>query len=83
VDEYISRVPKDLRDIMSLITKQYDGGPVSYIQLAKDTKAPPTQVYLKLEELVSMGLLEERKGKYEVVERVRLLLQEEKPEKKG
>jgi hypothetical protein len=82
VDEYISRVPKDLRDVMSLITKQYDGGPVSYIQLAKDTKTPPTQVYLKLEELVSMGLLEERKGKYEVVERVRMLLQEETPEKK-
>ncbi|MBU6996327.1 MAG: ATPase [Theionarchaea archaeon] len=83
VDEYISRVPKDLRDVMSLITKHYDGGPVSYIQLAKDTKSPPTQVYLKLEELVSMGLLEERKGKYEVVERVRILLQEESPEKKG
>ena len=77
VDEYISRVPKDLRDVMALIAKQYGGGPVSYIQLSKDTKVPPTQVYMKLEELVSMGLLEEVKGKYEVAERVRVLLQEE------
>jgi ABC-type dipeptide/oligopeptide/nickel transport system ATPase component len=82
VDEYISRVPKDLRDVMSLITKHYDGGPVSYIQLAKDTKNRPTQVYMKLEELVSMGLLEEKKGKYEVVERVKTLLKEENPPKK-
>jgi hypothetical protein len=80
VDEYISRVPKDLRDVMALITKHYDGGPVSYIQLAKDTKDLPTNVYMKLEELVSMNLLEEKKGKYEVVDRVRMLLQEEKPE---
>lgn len=76
VDEYISRVPKDLRDVMALIAKHYDGGPVSYIQLSKDTKVPPTQVYMKLEELVSMGLLEEVKGKYEVAERVRALLHE-------
>ncbi len=83
VDEYISRVPKDLRDIMSLIAKQYEGGPVSYIQLSKDTKSSPTQVYTKLEELVSMGLLEDKKGKYEVAERVKILLQEGKaPEKK-
>jgi ABC-type dipeptide/oligopeptide/nickel transport system ATPase component len=80
IDEYISRVPKDLRDVMSSITKHYDGGPVSYIQLSKDTKVPPTQVYMKLEELVSMGLLEETKGKYQVVERVRLLLEEEAEE---
>lgn len=80
IDEYISRVPKDLRDVMSSITKHYDGGPVSYIQLAKDTKVPPTQVYMKLEELVSMGLLEETSGKYQVVERVRILLEEEAEE---
>ncbi|MGD2248490.1 MAG: ATPase [Candidatus Methanofastidiosia archaeon] len=80
VDEYISRVPKDLRDVMSSIAKHYDGGPVSYIQLSKDTKVPPTQVYMKLEELVSMGLLEETRGKYQVVERVRLLLEEEAEE---
>ena len=79
VDEYIARVPKDLRDVMKVITKHYDGGPVSYIQLAKDTKTPPTHVYMKLEELVSMGLLEEKKGKYQVIDRVKMLL-EEQPE---
>lgn len=77
VDEYIARVPKDLRDVIALIAKHYDGGPVSYIQLSKDTKSTPTQVYMKLEELVSMGLLEERKGKYQVIDRVRMLLEEE------
>lgn len=77
VDEYIARVPKDLRDVMKLIAKHYDGGPVSYIQLSKDTKERPTTVYMKLEELVSMGLLEERKGKYQVIDRVRALLEEE------
>lgn len=82
VDEYIARVPKDLRDFIKLIAKQYNGGPVSYIQLSKDTKVKPTQVYEKLEELVSMGLLEEKKGKYEVVDRVKMLLQEEMGEKK-
>lgn len=77
VDEYIARVPKDLRDIMKLIAKHYDGGPVSYIQLSKDTKETPTKVYMKLEELVSMGLLEEIKGKYQVIDRVKALLEEE------
>lgn len=75
VDEYISRVPKDLRDAITLIARHYDGGPVSYIQLAKDTKISPTQIYMKLEELVSMGLLEYRKGKYQVNEKVRVLLE--------
>ncbi|MBU7019009.1 MAG: ATPase [Theionarchaea archaeon] len=77
VDEYIARVPKDLRDVMKVIARHYDGGPVSYIQLAKDTRTPPTQVYMKLEELVSMGLLEEKKGKYQVIDRVKMLLEEE------
>lgn len=83
IDEYIARVPKDLRDVITLITRQYDGGPVSYIQLSKDTKGSPTQVYMKLEELVSMGLLEERKGKYQVAERVKMLLEEEQAVRKG
>lgn len=81
VDEYIARVPKDLRDVMGLIAKYHDGGPVSYIQLAKDTKSTPTHVYMKLEELVSMGLLEERKGKYQVIDRVKMLLEEERAQK--
>jgi hypothetical protein len=82
VDEYIARVPKDLRDVMGLIARHYDGGPVSYIQLAKDTKMLPTQVYMKLEELVSMGLLEEKKGKYQVMDRVRALLEKDYPSDK-
>lgn len=82
VDEYIARIPKDLRDVIRVIAKQYEGGPVSYIQLSKDTKGSPTQVYMKLEELVSMGLLEERKGKYQVVDRVKTLLEESVPGEK-
>jgi len=82
VDEYIARIPKDLRDVIRVIAKQYEGGPVSYIQLSKDTKGSPTQVYMKLEELVSMGLLEERKGKYQVADRVKTLLEESVPEEK-
>ncbi len=76
VDEYIARVPADLRDVMQLIAKEYDGGPVSYIQLSKSTKGSPTQVYMKLEELVSLGLLQENKGKYQLDDRVKTLLEE-------
>lgn len=66
IQEYLSKVPSDLREIVSLIVKKYNGGPVSIIQISKDTKTTVTTAYMLLGELVQLRLLEESKGKYEV-----------------
>jgi DNA-binding IclR family transcriptional regulator len=66
VQEYLSKVPGDLRDIVSLIVKKYNGGPASIIQISKDTKTSVTTAYMFLGELVQLRLLSESKGKYEV-----------------
>jgi len=66
VEEYIRRVPSDLREDVRIIIEKYGGGPVTYIQLAKDTQEPVTKQYTKLEELVAMGILTSSKGKYQI-----------------
>jgi len=66
VQEYLSKVPGDLRDIVSLIVKKYNGGPASVIQISKDTKTSVTTAYMLLGELAQLRLLSENKGKYEV-----------------
>ncbi|MFA7690735.1 MAG: ATPase [Methanofastidiosum sp.] len=66
VEEYIRRVPSDLREDVRIIIEKYGGGPVTYIQLAKDTQKSVTKQYTKLEELVAMGILASEKGKYQV-----------------
>lgn len=66
VEEYIRRVPSDLREDVRIIIEKYGGGPVTYIQLAKDTQESVTKQYTKLEELVAMGILSSEKGKYQI-----------------
>ncbi|HII95840.1 MAG TPA: ATPase [Candidatus Methanofastidiosum sp.] len=66
VEEYIRRVPLDLREDVRIIIEKYGGGPVTYIQLAKDTQESVTKQYTKLEELVAMGILVSEKGKYQI-----------------
>lgn len=66
VEEYIRRVPSDLREDVRIIIEKYGGGPVTYIQLAKDTQESVTKQYTKLEELVAMGILTSSKGKYQI-----------------
>lgn len=66
IDEYIRRVPSDLREDVRIIIEKYGGGPVTYIQLAKDTQESVTKQYTKLEELVAMGILTSEKGKYQI-----------------
>lgn len=83
VDEYIARVPHDLRDIVSNITKKHRGGPVSYVQLSKEMRTSPTIMYTSLEELVGMGILDEVRGKYEITERMKAILMEEEKKRRG
>ncbi len=66
IEDYIRRVPSDLRDDVRIIIEKYGGGPVTYIQLAKDTQESVTKQYTKLEELVAMGILVSEKGKYQI-----------------
>jgi len=80
LEEYILKVPQDLRDLVTLIIRKFNGGPVSYIEISKETKLSPTTIYENLKELVSMGLMANEKGKFEVVQGIRVMLEE--PEKK-
>jgi len=77
IDEYILKVPEDLQNIIRSIIDDFDGGPVTYIQLSKALKEPPTKVYADLEELSSMGLLRNKKGHYSILEHLKKLLQAE------
>ncbi|NMC58503.1 MAG: ATPase, partial [Candidatus Methanofastidiosa archaeon] len=82
IEEYIRRVPSDLREDVKIIIEKYGGGPVTYIQLAKDTQESVTKQYTKLEELVAMGILTSEKGKYQinssVIQMVRAAIRKEK-----
>ncbi|HRZ18966.1 MAG TPA: ATPase [Methanofastidiosum sp.] len=86
IDEYIRRVPSDLREDVRIIIEKYGGGPVTYIQLAKDTQESVTKQYTKLEELVAMGILTSSKGKYQinssVIQMVRAAISKESTKKK-
>ncbi|KYC47356.1 MAG: hypothetical protein AMQ74_01690 [Candidatus Methanofastidiosum methylothiophilum] len=85
IEEYIRRVPSDLREDVRIIIEKYGGGPVTYIQLAKDTQESVTKQYTKLEELVAMGILTSEKGKYQinssVIQMVRAAIRKEKDSK--
>jgi ABC-type dipeptide/oligopeptide/nickel transport system ATPase subunit len=77
LEEYMSKVPPELRSIIDVMIEDFSGGPVTYIQLSKATKEAPTRVYTDLEELTAMGLLRKKKGHYEILEHIKDLLQEE------
>ncbi len=76
VEEYILKVPEELRDLVTLITKKFNGGPVSYIEIAKETKMNPTAVYENMKELTGMGLMTNEKGKFEVVPGIKSMIEE-------
>jgi hypothetical protein len=81
IDEYILKVPEDLQNIIRSIIDDFDGGPVTYIQLSKALKEPPTRIYADLEELSSMGLLRNKKGHYSILEHLKELLRVDKGSK--
>ncbi|HOP08744.1 MAG TPA: ATPase, partial [Candidatus Methanofastidiosa archaeon] len=81
IDEYILKVPEDLQNIIRSIIDDFGGGPVTYIQLSKTLKEPPTRVYADLEELSSMGLIRNKKGHYSILEHLMELLRTDKRSK--
>lgn len=78
IDEYILKVPEDLQNIIRSIIDDFDGGPVTYIQLSKALKEPATRMYADLEELSSMGLLRNKKGHYSILEHLKELLKQDR-----
>ncbi|ASJ10615.1 ATPase [Thermococcus sp. P6] len=81
LEEYLTRIPKDYRDLVDAIVNEFNGGPVSYIQIAKAVKRPGIQVYDQLNELIRLGfLVGDPKGNYKVPEYVRKFLEEEAEE---
>lgn len=83
LEEYLMRIPKDYRDLVETIVYQFNGGPASYIQIAKEVKKPGVQVYDHLEELIRLGfLVGDPKGNYKVPDYVRKFLEEQEVEEK-
>ena len=78
LEEYIRRVPKDYRDLVEAIVYTFNGGPVSYITIAKELKKPANIVYESLNRLVTIGfLVGDPGGNYKVPNYVRKFLGEE------
>ncbi|RLF88239.1 ATPase, partial [Thermococci archaeon] len=78
LEEYLTRIPENYRDLVEIIVFKFKGGPISYIQVAKEAKKPGIQVYEHLEELIRMGfLVGDPKGNYKVPAYVRAFLEEE------
>jgi hypothetical protein len=82
LEEYLTRIPKEYKDLVEAIVYEFNGGPVSYIQIAKAVKRPGIQVYDQLNELIRLGfLVGDPKGNYKVPEYVRKFLEEGEAEK--
>ncbi|MDV3103779.1 AAA family ATPase [Thermococcus waiotapuensis] len=76
LQEYLRRIPKDYRDLVEAIVYKFNGGPVSYITLAKELKKPANQVYEALNRLVTIGfLVGDPGGNYKVPYYVRKFLE--------
>lgn len=71
VEEYMNRIPPDLKTDIKTIMVEFDGGPVSYIELAKKLKTRSVNEYERLEELKRMGFLKKEKGQYVVPASIR------------
>ncbi|AMM53135.1 AAA family ATPase [Pyrococcus kukulkanii] len=79
LDEYLTRIPTEFKPLVDVIVNKFKGGPVSYIEVAKELKMPGTEVYEKLEHLVSLGfLVGDPRGNYKVPDYVRKFMEEEK-----
>lgn len=77
LEEYFARIPEDYRDLVKVIVEKFGGGPISYIQVAKELKKPGVQIYDHLEELIRLGfLVGDPKGNYKVPDYVRKFLHE-------
>ena len=77
LDEYLTRIPKEYKDLVKTIVFEFNGGPASYIQIAKVVKKPGVQVYESLNELVRLGfLVGDPGGNYKVPDYVRKFLEE-------
>ena len=77
LDEYLMRIPKEYKDLVKTIVFEFNGGPASYIQIAKVVKKPGVQVYESLNELVRLGfLVGDPGGNYKVPDYVRKFLEE-------
>ncbi|WP_456368656.1 ATPase [Thermococcus sp.] len=82
LEEYLTRIPRDYKDLVRAIVFEFNGGPVSYIQVAKAVKKPGIQVYESLNELVRLGfLIGDPNGSYKVPDYVRKFLEEGQAEK--
>ncbi|AIF69286.1 ATPase [Palaeococcus pacificus DY20341] len=78
LEEYLTRIPDDYKELVEAIVFKFKGGPVSYIQIAKEVKKPGIQVYDHLEELIRLGfLVGDPKGNYKVPEYVRRFMEKE------
>ncbi|MEA1994194.1 MAG: ATPase [Euryarchaeota archaeon] len=81
IEEYILKVPQELRDLVKLIIRKFNGGPVSYIEIAKETRMNPTVIYENLKELAGMGLMNNERGKFEVAPGIREMLEKSEEKK--
>ncbi len=82
LEEYLTRIPKDYKDLVDAVVFEFNGGPASYIQIAKAVKRPGMQVYDQLNELLRLGfLIGDPKGNYKVPDYVRKFLEEKEAEK--
>ncbi|CAB49122.1 ATP-binding protein [Pyrococcus abyssi] len=81
LDEYLARIPSEFKDLVKVIVEEFQGGPVSYIEVAKELKIPGTEAYDKLEHLVSLGfLVGDPRGNYKVPDYVRKFLEKREEE---
>lgn len=79
LEEYLARIPHDFKDIVKVIVEKFEGGPVSYIEVAKELRIPGTEAYEKLEHLVSLNfLVGDPRGNYKVPDYVRKFLKKGK-----
>ncbi|RLF90742.1 ATPase [Thermococci archaeon] len=79
LEEYLTRIPTEFKPLVNVIVNKFKGGPVSYIEVAKELKMPGTEVYEKLEHLVSLGfLVGDPRGNYKVPDYVRKFMEEER-----
>ncbi|WP_297439291.1 AAA family ATPase [Thermococcus sp.] len=82
LEEYLTRIPKDYKDLVEAVVFEFNGGPVSYIQIAKAVRRPGMQVYDQLNELLRLGfLVGDPKGNYKVPDYVRKFMEEKEAEK--
>ncbi|MCS4541207.1 MAG: hypothetical protein HY929_02605 [Euryarchaeota archaeon] len=71
LEEFLLRVPSNLREEVEVLITKFNGGPTTLIQIAKETDISPTVQYQRLEELVKLGFLRRDKVHYELPPEIR------------